>query len=133
MRGVEACLNEVFPFGLGDEGLELGRGESVNESCLRDDQEEDLGAGERGKLVCLFHDTCFPFGEGDMTSRFILNKFDLDLTPSSLLLVLGFLLFLILVAAALGSVMVGDERVIGDRGAWLLGRVGLGFCGRYCS
>ena len=29
--------------------------------------------------------TCFPFGERYMTSRFVLNKFDLDLSSSGLL------------------------------------------------
>lgn len=34
MRGIEAGLDEVLALGLGDEGLELGGGEGVDETCL---------------------------------------------------------------------------------------------------
>ena len=53
MRGVEAGLDEVLALGLGDERLELGGGEGVDEAGLGDDEEEDLGAGERRELVGL--------------------------------------------------------------------------------
>jgi len=53
MRGVEACLNEIFAFGLRDEGLELGGSEGVDETRLRNNKQQDLGAGERRKLVSL--------------------------------------------------------------------------------
>lgn len=47
-----------------------------------------------------------------MTSRFILDKFDLYLA-SSRLLVFGFLLFVIVVRAALCCILVVDEPVFG--------------------
>ena len=50
---VEACLNEVLAFGLGHERLELGSGEGIDETGLRDDEEKDLSTRERGKLVGL--------------------------------------------------------------------------------
>jgi hypothetical protein len=53
VRGIETCLDEVFAFWLGDEGLELGSGESIYEPRLRDDQQEDLRAGQGRKLVSL--------------------------------------------------------------------------------
>jgi len=46
MGGVEAGLDEVLAFRLGDEGLELGGGEGVDEACFGDDEEENLGACE---------------------------------------------------------------------------------------
>lgn len=53
-RGVQACLDEVFALGLGDEGLQLGGGEGVDEAGLGDDEQEHLGAGEGGEFVCLW-------------------------------------------------------------------------------
>ena len=78
-----------------------------------------------------FELTGFPFGERYVTSRFVLDKLDLDFAPSRLLLRFGFLFVVVIIAAALSSIMVVDERVIGDRGglAW----VGLGVCGGYVS
>ena len=46
-------LNEVLALWLGDEGLQFGGGEGVDEAGLGDDEEEDLGAGEGGELVRL--------------------------------------------------------------------------------
>jgi hypothetical protein len=132
MRGIEACLNEIFAFRLGDQGLELGGSEGVDETCLRHNKQQDLGAGERRQLVSLFHNTSFPFGEGYVTSRFVLNKLDLNLAPSCLLLRFRLLpVFVVVVAAALGSIMVVDESVFGNRRglAW----VGLWVCGCYVS
>jgi hypothetical protein len=44
--GIEASLDKVLALWLGDEGLELCGGESVDETSFGDDEEEDLGAGE---------------------------------------------------------------------------------------
>lgn len=52
-----AYLDEVLAFGLGDEWLELGGGEGVDEASLGDDQQQHLGAGEDGQLVGLLS-TC---------------------------------------------------------------------------
>ena len=46
-------LNQVLALRLGDQGLELGRREGVDESRLRHDKKENLGAGEDRKLVSL--------------------------------------------------------------------------------
>ena len=46
-------LNEVLALGLCDERLELRCREGVHEARLRDDEQEDLSAGEDGKLVGL--------------------------------------------------------------------------------
>ena len=54
---VEAGLDEVLAFGLGDEGLKLGGGERVDEPRLGDDEQENLGARERRELVRFLHNT----------------------------------------------------------------------------
>lgn len=46
-------LDEVLALGLGHEGLKLGSGKGVDETGFRDDQEENLGSREDGKLVGL--------------------------------------------------------------------------------
>ena len=46
-------MNEVLALWLGDEGLELGGGEGVDETGLGNDEQKDLGAGEGGELVGL--------------------------------------------------------------------------------
>lgn len=55
--------------------------------------------------------TSFPFGEGYMTSRFILNKLDFNLASSSLL-VFGLLVVVVVVACTVRSVVIVDKRVI---------------------
>ena len=52
-----------------------------------------------------------------MTSRFILNKFDLDLSPSRLLVGFGLFLILLVLCSAVHGILVVDERVICD-GVW---------------
>ncbi len=49
----EAYLNQVLAFSLGDEGLKLGRGESVNQTSFRHDEKQDLCSGEDGEFVSL--------------------------------------------------------------------------------
>lgn len=51
--GVTTYLNQILALGLGNERLELRRGEGIHEAGLRDDKQEDLGAGEYGQLVGL--------------------------------------------------------------------------------
>jgi hypothetical protein len=46
-------LDQVLALGLGDEWLQLGGGEGVDETGLGDDQKEHLGAGEDGQFVGL--------------------------------------------------------------------------------
>jgi hypothetical protein len=50
-----------------------------------------------------------------MTSRFILNKFDLDLSSSSLLVRFGLFLFVVVVTSTINGILVIDERVFSDR------------------
>ena len=51
VRTPSSYLDEILAFGLSDEGLELRSGESVDESSLGDDEEEDLSASEDGQFV----------------------------------------------------------------------------------
>ena len=53
VRGVQACLDKILALGLGDKGLQLGSGERVDEACLTHDEEQDLSASKRRKLVSL--------------------------------------------------------------------------------
>jgi hypothetical protein len=48
-----AYLDEVLALGLGHERLQLGCGECVHQARLGHDEEQHLGAGEDGQLVCL--------------------------------------------------------------------------------
>jgi hypothetical protein len=57
MGRIETCLDEILALRLGDERLQFGGGESINQTGFRDDEEEDLCTGKGGKFVCLFHDT----------------------------------------------------------------------------
>jgi hypothetical protein len=61
VRCIEAGLDEVLALRLGDERLQFGGCESVDQTSFRDDEEKDLCSGQGGKLVSLFHDTSFPF------------------------------------------------------------------------
>jgi hypothetical protein len=54
---IEASLDEVLALGLGDERLQFGGRERVDQAGFRDDEKENLCAGESGKFVGLFHDT----------------------------------------------------------------------------
>ena len=65
--------------------------------------------------VCVRH-TSFPFGEGYVTSRFILDKFDLDLSSSGLLVRFGLLLVVVVVSCAVYCFVIIDERVVAYRG-----------------
>lgn len=49
----EAYLNQILAFGLGDEGLELGRGKSVNQTGFRHDEKQDLCSREDREFVSL--------------------------------------------------------------------------------
>lgn len=51
--GGAAYLDEVLALGLGHQRLQLRCGEGVDESSLRDDEQQHLGAGEDGQFVGL--------------------------------------------------------------------------------
>ena len=48
-----AYLDQVLAFRLGDERLKLGRCEGVDQSSLRNNEEQDLGASENRQFVSL--------------------------------------------------------------------------------
>jgi len=53
VRGVEARLDQRLPRLTGDHGLQLTRGKRVHMARLAGHQQQDLSAGQRGKLVGL--------------------------------------------------------------------------------
>lgn len=57
MGGDDVCrcthLDQVLALWLGDQRLELGRGEGVDQSRLGDNQEQDLSTGQNGQLIGL--------------------------------------------------------------------------------
>jgi hypothetical protein len=57
MGCIETCLDEVLSLRLGDERLQFGGCKSIDQAGFRDDEKEDLCAGQSGKFVGLFHDT----------------------------------------------------------------------------
>ena len=64
--------------------------------------------------------TRFPFREGNVTSRLVLDELDLDLATTCLFVRLG--LLLVLIATTLVRRIVVDKRVIPDRsreGRWM--------------
>lgn len=52
-RRAATYLDEVLALGLGDERLQLGRGEGVDQTRLGHDEKQDLGAGQDGELISL--------------------------------------------------------------------------------
>ena len=48
-----AYLNQVLPLGFGDERLELRSCEGIDETGFRNDEKEDLGAGQDRQFVSL--------------------------------------------------------------------------------
>jgi len=53
MGSIEAGLDEIFAFWLGDKWLELGSGEGVDKTGFGDDKQQDLCASQCGELVGL--------------------------------------------------------------------------------
>jgi hypothetical protein len=46
-------LDQVLSFSLGDKRLKLGCCESIDQTSLGDNEQENLGAGEYRQFVCL--------------------------------------------------------------------------------
>ena len=131
-----AYLNEVLSFRLGDQGLKLGGSEGVDQASLGDNEEKNLGASEDTELIglrrgddgqfwgtlsgrtpqhYLLHDTGLPLGEGNVTTRLVLDELDLDLPA----LATWFVVIVIVIVgrsrdAALGAV-AGREVVLRGR------------------
>ena len=57
-----------------------------------------------------------------MSAGLVLDEFNLDLSPASLLVALGLLVIIVVVCARLGRVVVGDEGIVGGR---VVGAVGV--------
>ena len=93
-------MDEVLAFWFGHKRLELRCREGVDETGLGDDEKEDLGAGKDRQLVglrdCvsdvlwtrrvlvsshLLHDSRLALGEGDVTTRLVLDELDFNLPP----------------------------------------------------
>lgn len=78
-RCVQASLNEILAFGLGDQRLKLWSREGVNQTGLRDDEQENLSASQDRELIGLLHDPSLSLGECDVATRLVGNEFDLNL------------------------------------------------------
>lgn len=130
LRCVEACLDQILALSLGDERLKLGRGEGVNQSRLRHDQQQNLGACQDGQFVGLLHDTRLALGKGDVAARLVADELDLNLaTLAAALLVIVVVVVgswaRSLDAAALVRVAIADRvRVVELRGRRLVVLVG---------
>jgi hypothetical protein len=48
-----AYLDQILALGLGDERLKLGSCEGVDQTCLGDDEEENLSTSQDRQFVCL--------------------------------------------------------------------------------
>jgi len=66
---VKACLNEVLALGLCHEWLELGSGEGIDKTGLRDDEEKNLSTSEGGKLVGLKREMMCIYGQHSCQMR----------------------------------------------------------------
>lgn len=56
-------LNQVLSFSLGDKRLKLRCCECVHQTSLRDNEEEDLGAGKNRQFICLRRDISKSFAK----------------------------------------------------------------------
>ena len=62
----------------------------------------------------LLHDTGLALGEGDVSPRLVLNKFNLDFPTTGLLILLSTFFLFVVVAATVDSIVVLDEGVVAD-------------------
>jgi len=53
MRSIQACLDEVLAFWLSDQRLQFGGSERIDETGLRDDEEQDLCTSESRQFISL--------------------------------------------------------------------------------
>jgi len=98
-RCVQACLNQVLSFSLGDKGLKLRCCECVDQTGFGDDEQEDLSSRKDGQFVRLLHDTGLPLGECDMATRLVSDELDLDLSS----LTSGLIIIVVVVVRRRGS------------------------------
>jgi len=116
---VETCLDQVLALGFGHQGLELGGGEGVDETSLRHDEQEDLSTSEDGQFVGLLHDTSLSLGEGDVTTRLVLDELDFNL--SSLAAGLVVVVVIVVGGRGVGGALSLDASLFG-RNAVVVGR-----------
>lgn len=148
MMLVGSYLDQVLALGLGHQGLELGGGESVDETSLGDNKQKDLGAskdrqfvgliwslsvktklGLRGstrRVACedrattnLLHDTSLSLGESDVTTRLVLDELDFNL--SSLAARLVVVVVIVVGGRGVGGALSLDASLFG-RNAVVVGR-----------
>jgi len=89
---VEAGLNQLFAFSQGNHRLKFRSGERINVPRLRGDEDQGLRAGQRGKFVCLFHQTSLTPTERYLSPALVLDELDLNSSSpraTSLFLYLG--------------------------------------------
>lgn len=107
---VKTGLDEVLALGLGDQRLQLRRGERVHEPGLGHDKEKHLGAGQDRQLVRLLHDPRLTLRERDVAPGLVLDELDFDLT--SLALASGLVVQVELVHVCSTHVRIGKERYL---------------------
>ena len=90
IRRVETLLDEISAFWLFHDSLQLGRRKRVHQTRLRHHQKQHLRTGQRRQLVCFLHDTSLAFAEGDVATRIIVNKLNLDLSAPCSTIFLAF-------------------------------------------
>ena len=147
-------LNKVLAFRLCDQRLELRGGESVYKTGLGDDEQQDLGTCKHGQFIGLTarisdevwqqwmhaHGTCccanllhytgLPFGEGDVTTRLVLDKLDVDFSSLTTRLVI----VIVIIVSGGGnawtfdatSVAIAGQRVVGTRAILSVGILNVG-------
>eukprot|EP00048_Salpingoeca_helianthica_P008772 m.125983 g.125983 ORF g.125983 m.125983 type:complete len:301 (+) comp14684_c2_seq2:1483-2385(+) len=86
--GIISCQTGL-DHGLGvlgrDERTKLWSRESIHMARLRSNQEKHLSASQHTQFIGLFHDASFTFAEGNVSTIFVLDKFNLDFSSSPLL------------------------------------------------
>lgn len=148
LMSVITYLDQVFALGLGDQRLELGGGESVDETSLGDNKQKDLSAGKDRQFVgliwslsvktlglqgatrrvaCekwattnLLHDTSLSFGESDVTTRLVLDELDFDLSPLAARLVV--VVVIVVGGCGIGGALSLDASLFGRNAVVVGGR-----------
>ena len=128
LRVVQARLNQVLAFSLGDQRLQLRGGEGVNMACFRGHQQQHLSPGQRAQLVglveshkikvspqkgieCgrrrnLLHDASLPLAKGDVPAALVLDELNVDL-PATTLPVLVFVAVFLFTVIGLLALLAG--------------------------
>jgi hypothetical protein len=130
MGSVQACLNKIFSLWLSNQRLKFGGGKRVHQASFRDNEQQDLSSRQGRQLISLkeyknrdcngraptylLHNTSLSFRESNVTSGFVDNKLDLNLSPSGLF-VFRTVFLVVVVSGAVSSIVVLDEGIFTDR------------------